>query len=590
MAFTLTGLPRFYNLTKTAWDEGVAAEKIEAGAVYFVTDGTETTLYVGKADNAFLTITDPTVVTQITNAIDQIRANDIEFSTDYDYGTNGSNVEAAISYIMENLDAVQGPDGGLGNKMNKLTGTVTGDKLLITIAGEAADIKESEIAIGSIATEVNGVAVTGNKVTIDGGDIIAVEAALDGTYFDVAATDTVSAAFGKVDAAIAAAVTHSDDKFDGHKHVMADITDSNWVLGADKLETADTIVLVDADGAVKESDKTLADFADAGHTHTVEELTLGKTITVDGATVAVVGDTGVTGIQKAIDAIEAMIDLKSDGNHDHKGVYAETVNGQDVQADGSVTVKGSQTAVGAAISGGFAAVETDTIAAALQAASTAIASKVSTADYTADKATFALAANVYSKTEADGKFATIADYSTTAVTNQAIADAKAAVIGTADDAASADTVKGAKAYADSLITDLGAVFEFKGVVANYAALTALTGMEKGDVYLVTSDENQAGTPANAEYVYDGTKWELLGNTALDTTNFIQSTVDLTADKVVLGNGGKGVKASAYGIGGTTTVAGTEYMLATEKAVKADFDALNVDINEIIEYMSWQTTM
>ena len=79
----------------------------------------------------------------------------------------------------------------------------------------------------------------------------------------------------------------------------------------------------------------------------------------------------------------------------------------------------------------------------------------------------------------------------------------------------ADTVKGAKAYADSLITDLGAVFEFKGVVADYAALTALTGMEKGDVYLVTADENQAGTPANAEYVYDGAKWELLGNTALD---------------------------------------------------------------------------
>ena len=566
MAFSLTNLPRFYRLTSAAFEQNKA--KVEAGAIYLMTD--TGAMFVGTGVGTGFWVKDVTSL-----------ANELGFSENYSYGDNGSNVEAAISFIMENLEAVNGPDGGLGNKMNKLTGTVAGEKLLITIAGDEDNIEESTIAIGSIATTVNGVAVTNNAVTIDGEDVaVGGDAAIDGEYLDIAVADNVRTAFEATSAAIDAVANAKADA--AHTHAMADITDSDWVKGASTLANENRIVLVSSTGAVKQSEKTLADFSANDHTHTVEELTLGKTITVDGATVAAVGDTGVTGIQKAVDAIEALIDGKSDSSHDHKGVYAETVNGQDVQADGSVKVTGKDTEVGTAITGGFTTAVDTKIDAALRSASTAIASKVNTADYTADKATFALAANVYSKTEAEGKFATIADYSTTAVTNQAIADAKAAVIGTAEDTKDADTVKGAKAYADSLITDLGAVFEFKGVVADYAALTALTGMEKGDVYLVTADENQAGTPANAEYVYDGAKWELLGNTALDTTNYVQATQDLDANKVVLGNGGRGVKKSDYVIGGETAVAfgeGNANTLATEAALA-----------EILETMCWQTTM
>lgn len=493
MAFTLTGLPRFYNLTKTAWDAGVDAGKIEAGAVYFVTDGTETTLYVGKADNAFLTITDPTVASQITAAIDAITAADIELSSAY-VGKDtsikaGDSVELAIKTLHDRIAALAGTEGD--------------DLDLTSLNAAVTELKAATAGFSSTTTVAAGIA-----------------------------------------AGVEEAKGYTDDEIG--KLTIAGLQDYATVITgplALKANASEVYSKTEADGK----------FELIGTAYTKSE---------------------------ADNLLNGKVDKSAYDEQIAKLATTDALNGAKSELKGNIDKKVDQTA------------------------------------YDADKATFALAANVYSKTdadgkfetiegaagkyaligaaytkgEADGKFATIADYSTTAVMSQAIADAKAAVIGTAEDGASVDTVKGAKAYADSLITGLGAVFEFKGTANTYADLAAITGMEKGDVYLVLADENQAGTVTNAEYVYDGAKWELLGNTALDTTNFVQSTVELTAGKIVLGNGGKGVKVSDYSIGGTTTVAGTEYMLATEKAVKADFDALNVDINEIIGYLSWQTTM
>jgi hypothetical protein len=541
MAFTLTGLPRFYNLTKTAWDAGVEAEKIEAGAVYFVTDGTETTLYVGKADNAFLTITDPTVVTQITNAIDQIRANDIEFSADYDYSANGSNVEAAISYIMENLDAVQGPDGGLGKKMNKLEGPVVGDKLLITKAGDEDDIKESEIAIGSIATKVNGVAVANNEVTIDGEDVVVGgDAAIDGKYLDIAVTDSVRTAFEATSAAIDAL---ADDKADSeHTHVMADITDSNWALGADKLTTADRIVLVDAAGAVKESDKTLADFADADHTHTVEDLELGKALSVAGVEVAAATVKGVTGVQAAIDAIEDLVgDLV--GDNDYVNGRSKIVTADKITiASAAGEVKDSTIDIGA-VATSVNGVAVSGNAVKVTGKDTEVGSAVS--NVTDD----GIKIEIASDAKIDAALQTLAD-----------------------------KIIAVKDHFDSITS---AVLTFKGVKAKAADLPTTANI--GDVYYVTE--------ASAEFVYLGTTdgrtqaWEKLGDVE-DYSLFVTAEDNFIAGNIIIGseNGTKKAEDSGKTFGSTeTTSAGTANAVAMESAVKADFD-------DIIAYLSWKTEM
>ena len=533
MAFTLTGLPRFYNLTKTAWEAGLVVDettgknKVEAGAVYFVTEGTETTLYVGKAGNAFLTITDPTVATQITAAIDALRGIHIELSDNYaaeigDGIKGGTTLEAAIANLHARVNALAGTDGeeldltSLNAAVNELKAATAGFSSTATVAaGIAAGVEEAK---GYTDDEIEKLTIAGLP---DYATVITGPLALKANAADV---------YSKTDA---------DGKFE-------------TIEGA-----AGKYALIGAAYTKAEANELLNKKADADKVYTITDADA-KFETIDGAAgkYARIGDAYTK--SEADNLLNGKVDKSAYDEQVAKLATKEELNGAKSELQGNIDKKVDQTA------------------------------------YDADKATFALSANVYSKTEADGKFELIgtaytkgeADGKFATITDvaQDIADAKAAVIGTAEDGASADTVKGAKAYADSLISGLGAVFEFKGVVDNYAALTALTGMEKGDVYLVTSDENQAGTPANAEYVYDGANWELLGNTALDTTNFVQSTVELTADKVVLGNGGKGVKASAYGIGGeASTSAGAANTLATEAAVKTDFD-------DIIAHLSWKTEM
>ena len=132
------------------------------------------------------------------------------------------------------------------------------------------------------------------------------------------------------------------------------------------------------------------------------------------------------------------------------------------------------------------------------------------------------------------------------------------------------------AISGAINTALSAVLVFKGVKATKEELPT-EGNKQGDVWVVTVEGN------NKEFVWTGTAWEELGDTQVFET-MVQAETDLTADKVILGNGGKNVKASEFGIGGEeSTSAGSAKTLATEAAVKADFDA-------IIAHLSWQTTM
>ncbi len=62
----------------------------------------------------------------------------------------------------------------------------------------------------------------------------------------------------------------------------------------------------------------------------------------------------------------------------------------------------------------------------------------------------------------------------------------------------------------ALKTDIASMYNFKGSVDTYAALTALTGMARGDVYNVVSDESTGSTGMN--YAYNGTTWDSLGGT------------------------------------------------------------------------------
>lgn len=160
----------------------------------------------------------------------------------------------------------------------------------------------------------------------------------------------------------------------------------------------------------------------------------------------------------------------------------------------------------------------------------------------------------------------------------AYTNAKADVIGTNEDDASADTVYGAKAYAKGLndtlsgnvvtyvdeaingaasdVSDLSGsvismsaavetfsanaetyinnklstVYDYKGSVANVAALPA-TGEKTGDVYNVVAANGQPGeagyTPAGTNYAWNGEEWDALGGT-VDLSNY---TTTATTDAI-----------------------------------------------------------
>lgn len=90
---------------------------------------------------------------------------------------------------------------------------------------------------------------------------------------------------------------------------------------------------------------------------------------------------------------------------------------------------------------------------------------------------------------------------------------------------------------------------------------------KGVIYLIA--HNHGTSDGYDEYIWVTDKFEKIGNTDMNLSGYVTGT-NLTAEKLVLGNGNSEVKASTYGVAATIT-ATDEANLPTSKAV-ADYVA------------------
>ena len=90
---------------------------------------------------------------------------------------------------------------------------------------------------------------------------------------------------------------------------------------------------------------------------------------------------------------------------------------------------------------------------------------------------------------------------------------------------------------------------------------------KGVIYLIA--HNHGTSDGYDEYIWVTDKFEKIGNTDMNLSGYVTGT-NLTAEKLVLGNGNSKVKASTYGVAATIT-ATDEANLPTSKAV-ADYVA------------------
>lgn len=127
-------------------------------------------------------------------------------------------------------------------------------------------------------------------------------------------------------------------------------------------------------------------------------------------------------------------------------------------------------------------------------------------------------------------------------------------------APTADANPATKKYVDDAI---GNITEF-----DFQIVTELpTTGEKGVIYLIAHPHGTGD--GYDEYIWVTDKFEKIGNTDINLNGYVTGS-SLTADKIVLGNGGSKVKVSTYGVVGTLT-ATDEANLPTSKAV-ADYVA------------------
>ena len=119
--------------------------------------------------------------------------------------------------------------------------------------------------------------------------------------------------------------------------------------------------------------------------------------------------------------------------------------------------------------------------------------------------------SVYSKSDVNTMLSSYAPIASPAFTGTPTAPKAAKGTNTGQVA----TTSFVKEATDDIKTELGSVFKFKGVVADMAALEAITDPSNGDVYQVTN----AGTgKTNAEYVWNNTAWIELG-TEVDLSGY-----------------------------------------------------------------------
>ena len=100
----------------------------------------------------------------------------------------------------------------------------------------------------------------------------------------------------------------------------------------------------------------------------------------------------------------------------------------------------------------------------------------------------------------------------------------------------------AKTYADGLITALGTVMHFEGVIDTVANLkSTVTTPKKGDVWIVTEDSSEwvyAGDSVDASHPYDTTKWEKFGIANVDSALFLGNNT-VTSGSFVIADGTNG---------------------------------------------------
>lgn len=117
-----------------------------------------------------------------------------------------------------------------------------------------------------------------------------------------------------------------------------------------------------------------------------------------------------------------------------------------------------------------------------------------------------------------------------------------------------------KKYVDDAI---GNITEFDFQIVTELPTTGV----KGVIYLIAHDHGTGD--GYDEYIWVTDKFEKIGNTDMNLSGYVTGT-NLTAEKLVLGNGNSEVKASTYGVAATIT-ATDEANLPTSKAV-ADYVA------------------
>jgi hypothetical protein len=100
----------------------------------------------------------------------------------------------------------------------------------------------------------------------------------------------------------------------------------------------------------------------------------------------------------------------------------------------------------------------------------------------------------------------------------------------------------AKTYADGLITALGTVMHFEGVIDTEANLkSTVTTPKKGDVWVVTADSSEwvyTGDSVDATHPYDSTKWQKFGTTDVNGALYKGSNA-LTNETFVVTDGVNG---------------------------------------------------
>lgn len=134
------------------------------------------------------------------------------------------------------------------------------------------------------------------------------------------------------------------------------------------------------------------------------------------------------------------------------------------------------------------------------------------------------------------------------------------------------------------IQALGNLLTFKGVIANYTALSALESPKTGDVWQV-SDDSDSPTPhgANSEYYYDGTQWDYFSSAqVVELVNYY--TKEESDARYILNNS---IKALRYNNGEFEYTTDGETWVAIISGHNGEDGATFIPTVDDDGYISWE---